>query len=285
MLTGGVGYTYSLSSAPPLVQTNVVVPGYPYNTDGKKQGGLSVPAPNVWKVATGFTGRRAHRRQRQVQELPRRARRRADLPRRPAQRRPDLLVLPQPRTAPARLVGGLEVLHPRHPRRPQAQPGLHLARDRARPRLRRGRVPGAAQRLHDLPRAQHLRLHARPPRRALRRTRSDHGRQRRTTSAPTAYTVSPYVTDATCDYGAGFSFAGATGVDHRGGRHHAGHLAGHRRLRLLPRLVDRHGPHEGQRRPVLHAALDRARRRRAQEQCLMCHGPGKQAAIGAVHMH
>jgi len=61
MLTGGIGYTYSLSSAPPLVQTNV--PGYlwlpntPY--DGKAQGGLSVPAPNVWKVATGFTGRRA----------------------------------------------------------------------------------------------------------------------------------------------------------------------------------------------------------------------------------
>jgi OmcA/MtrC family decaheme c-type cytochrome len=60
MLTGGVGYTYSLSSAPPLVQTNV--PAYPWTpnvpADGKAQGGLSVPAPNVWKVATGFTGRR-----------------------------------------------------------------------------------------------------------------------------------------------------------------------------------------------------------------------------------
>jgi OmcA/MtrC family decaheme c-type cytochrome len=58
MLTGGLGYTYSLSSAPPLVQTNV--PGYPW-TPGTvgAQGGLSVPAPNVWKVATGFTGRRA----------------------------------------------------------------------------------------------------------------------------------------------------------------------------------------------------------------------------------
>lgn len=60
MLTGGVGYTYSLSSTPPLVQTNV--PGYAWvpnsPADGKAQGGLSVPAPNVWKVATGFTGRR-----------------------------------------------------------------------------------------------------------------------------------------------------------------------------------------------------------------------------------
>lgn len=56
MLTGGVGYTYSLAGTPPLVQTNV--PGYPRSTDGKNQGGLSVPAPNVWKVATGYTGRR-----------------------------------------------------------------------------------------------------------------------------------------------------------------------------------------------------------------------------------
>ncbi|MBL9017028.1 MAG: OmcA/MtrC family decaheme c-type cytochrome, partial [Myxococcales bacterium] len=60
MLTGGLGYTYSLSSAPPLVQTNVAeypwMPNMP--ADGKAQGGISVPAPNVWKVATGFTGRR-----------------------------------------------------------------------------------------------------------------------------------------------------------------------------------------------------------------------------------
>jgi OmcA/MtrC family decaheme c-type cytochrome len=61
MLTGGLGYTYSLSSAPPLVQTNV--PGYTWTpnvpADGKAQGGLSVPAPNVWKVATGYSARRA----------------------------------------------------------------------------------------------------------------------------------------------------------------------------------------------------------------------------------
>lgn len=60
LLTGGVGYSYSLASTPPLVQTNV--PDYPWTpnvpADGKAQGGLSVPAPNVWKVATGYTGRR-----------------------------------------------------------------------------------------------------------------------------------------------------------------------------------------------------------------------------------
>jgi hypothetical protein len=46
MLTGGVGYSYDLGSATvpagPLTQTNV--PGYPLSTDGKKQGGLTVPA-------------------------------------------------------------------------------------------------------------------------------------------------------------------------------------------------------------------------------------------------
>jgi OmcA/MtrC family decaheme c-type cytochrome len=61
MVTGGIGYTYSLASAPPLVQTGVV--GYPWvpkqPADGTFQGGLSVPAPNVWKVAAGYTGRRA----------------------------------------------------------------------------------------------------------------------------------------------------------------------------------------------------------------------------------
>jgi OmcA/MtrC family decaheme c-type cytochrome len=55
MLTGGIGYTYG-SGSPPLVQTGLTA--YPYNA-ATGVGGLSVPAPNVWKVATGFTGRRA----------------------------------------------------------------------------------------------------------------------------------------------------------------------------------------------------------------------------------
>jgi OmcA/MtrC family decaheme c-type cytochrome len=54
-LYGGVGYSYNLSSSPPLVQTNV--PAYPYNT-GNKSGGLVVPAPNVYKLGSGFTARR-----------------------------------------------------------------------------------------------------------------------------------------------------------------------------------------------------------------------------------
>jgi OmcA/MtrC family decaheme c-type cytochrome len=66
MLTGGLGYTYSLGSAPtfannsqPLTQINLLAYPYTPNASGfAGQGGLIVPAPDVWKVATGFTGRR-----------------------------------------------------------------------------------------------------------------------------------------------------------------------------------------------------------------------------------
>jgi OmcA/MtrC family decaheme c-type cytochrome len=66
MLTGGIGYTYSLSSAPPLAQLNLAA--YPASTcavpptgalAGMKCGGLVVPVADVWAVATGYTGRRA----------------------------------------------------------------------------------------------------------------------------------------------------------------------------------------------------------------------------------
>ena len=55
MLTGGIGFTYNKNSQP-ITQTNV--PGYPYDTT-TMLGGLSVPPPNVTKVATGSTARRA----------------------------------------------------------------------------------------------------------------------------------------------------------------------------------------------------------------------------------
>jgi OmcA/MtrC family decaheme c-type cytochrome len=58
MLTGGVGYTYSLSSSPPLTQINL--PAYPYGDSniiqgcisGKMCGGLIVSAPDVSMAAT-----------------------------------------------------------------------------------------------------------------------------------------------------------------------------------------------------------------------------------------
>jgi OmcA/MtrC family decaheme c-type cytochrome len=71
MLTGGMGYSYNVTSTLPLTQTNLAK--YPVtaptanpapacassSTNVCKQGGLIVIAPNVNKVATNFTGRRA----------------------------------------------------------------------------------------------------------------------------------------------------------------------------------------------------------------------------------
>ncbi len=62
MLTGGVGYTYTVTSTLPLTQTNLA--DYPVTAataagQTNKQGGLIVITPNSQKVATDYTGRRA----------------------------------------------------------------------------------------------------------------------------------------------------------------------------------------------------------------------------------
>ena len=61
MLTGGVGYSYNVTSALPLTQTNL--PNYPVAASpiglANEIGGLIVIAPNVQKVATGYSARRA----------------------------------------------------------------------------------------------------------------------------------------------------------------------------------------------------------------------------------
>jgi OmcA/MtrC family decaheme c-type cytochrome len=67
-LTGGMGYSYSLTSTLPLTQTNITNNVYPFHNyptsdptasgQTNKQGGLIVIAPNAQKVASGFTARR-----------------------------------------------------------------------------------------------------------------------------------------------------------------------------------------------------------------------------------
>ena len=61
MLTGGLGYSYSVTNTLPLTQTNVA--GYPVSASPAGQaneiGGLIVVAPNAIRVATNYTGRRA----------------------------------------------------------------------------------------------------------------------------------------------------------------------------------------------------------------------------------
>jgi OmcA/MtrC family decaheme c-type cytochrome len=73
MLTGGIGYTYSLGTGPtfsnntqPFTQVDIPAlphgdPRFPYTPNASGfagTGGLIVPAPDVWKAATGFTPRR-----------------------------------------------------------------------------------------------------------------------------------------------------------------------------------------------------------------------------------
>ena len=61
MLTGGLGYSYSVSSTLPLTQTNLAnYPTAPTTVAGQTNptGGLIVIVPNAQKVATGYTGRR-----------------------------------------------------------------------------------------------------------------------------------------------------------------------------------------------------------------------------------
>jgi len=63
MFTAGIGYTYSMSGTQPLTQVKQAadvtkdLTNYAYNS-ATKIGGLIVPAPDVWKVATGYTARR-----------------------------------------------------------------------------------------------------------------------------------------------------------------------------------------------------------------------------------
>lgn len=65
MLTGGVGYSYSLASTPPLTQGNLAAyptaaaTGTTVANMPNLTGGLIVIAPNAQMVATGYTGRRA----------------------------------------------------------------------------------------------------------------------------------------------------------------------------------------------------------------------------------
>ncbi|HXU05781.1 MAG TPA: hypothetical protein VN903_32725, partial [Polyangia bacterium] len=67
MLTGGIGYTYSLGSGPTFANntqpfTEIDLPAYAYTPNASGYagtGGLIVPPPDVSAVAAGFTARRA----------------------------------------------------------------------------------------------------------------------------------------------------------------------------------------------------------------------------------
>ncbi len=112
MLTGGMGYSYNVKTAQPLTQTNLAA----YPTRSRRNaglyvgmpnatGGLIVIAPNASKVATGFHRTPCDRRGQALQLLPPGTRHvhRGCVPRGPAQRRHDLLVVSQPQPQQQRL--------------------------------------------------------------------------------------------------------------------------------------------------------------------------------------
>jgi OmcA/MtrC family decaheme c-type cytochrome len=289
MLTGGVGYTYSLSSAPPLVQTNV--PNYPWTpnipADGKAQGGLSVPAPNVWKVATGFAGRRPivdnakcktchgalgvtpsfHSGQRN------------DGPTCSFCHNPN-------RTSSGWSAGSKYFIHAIHAGRKRTVDFTWHAAE-AGPGYDEIEFPGTLNtcttchvaNTYDFANASNL---------------DAVGRMQLTTVATgkyntdplvnsTFYTVSPYVVaDGVTDYGAGFSFNAATNVTTQaaGSTLVLSPITGacascHDSTIAVNHMKANGGQFYSPRSTVLSLG--------ATEQCMICHGPGRTAAIGAVH--
>jgi OmcA/MtrC family decaheme c-type cytochrome len=287
MLTGGVGYTYSLSSAPPLTQINL--PAYPYNTDGKKQGGLSVPAPNVWKVATGFTGRRPIVDNAKCNSCHGflgvaptfHAGQRNDGPTCSFCHNPN-------RTSSGWSAGSKYFVHGIHAGRKRAQPFVWHA-TAAGPGYGEVEFPAPlndCQGCH-VPNTYDFTASANLA--AVDNMELTTVATGKYNSDPVAnptgyYTLSPYVVaDNVKDYGAGFSYAQGTGVTTEA----AGTtlvispvttacVACHDSSPAMDHMKANGGRFYSQRSDALAAGA-------AEEQCLMCHGPGKVAAIGEVH--
>jgi OmcA/MtrC family decaheme c-type cytochrome len=278
MLTGGVGYSYDLGSttpAGPLTQTNV--PGYPLSADGKKQGGLTIPPTNVWKVATGFTGRRA------IVEAARCDNCHAKLGVAPTfhvgQRNdgPSCSFCHTPnRTSSAWSAGSKYFIHALHGGRARSED--FVARHRARPRIRRDRVPDQAERLPDLPLTEHVRLHGfgvgkRPP--ELEVTTVGTGRTQHLDNRARSH-----LRPARHGLRFRFSFNAGTGVTTEA----AGTTLVITPITTICSGCRRRGGHLHMEQNGGAFCEARANVSPAEEQCMLCHGPGKVAAIGEVHV-
>jgi OmcA/MtrC family decaheme c-type cytochrome len=290
MLTGGVGYTYALSGTPPLVQTNL--PEYPWTpnvpADGKAQGGLSVPAPNVWKVATGYTGRRAIVDNNKCKTCHGalgvtpsfHAGQRNDGPTCSFCHTPN-------RTSSGWAAGSKYFIHAIHAGRKRTVPFTwHAAA--AGPGYDEVEFPGTLNACtschvlstYDFTNPANLGAVA-----GMELTTVATGKyDTNPLTNSTYYTVSPYViADNITDYGAGFSYNAATGV--------ATQAAGttlvlspmttacaacHDSTTAINHMKANGGQFYTPRSTVLSLGAP-------QEQCLICHGPGRTAAIGLVH--
>ena len=291
MVTGGLGYTYSLASTPPLVQTNL--PSFPWTpnspADGKAQGGLSVPAPNVWKVASGYTGRRAivdnakckacHV---QLGAAPSfHAGQRNDGPTCSFCHNPN-------RTSSGWSAGSKYFIHAIHAGRARSVNYTWHA-TAAGPGYDEVEFPGtlnACTTCHvantfDFTNAANLAAVPNMPLTTVAAGRLDPN----PLTNSTYYTVSPYVVaDGTRDYGAAFAYNAATGVTTpaAGTTQVMTPIVGacascHDSTIAINHMTANGGKFYEDRSAVLSAG--------ATEQCLICHGPGRTAAIGVVHKH
>jgi OmcA/MtrC family decaheme c-type cytochrome len=290
MLTGGIGYTYSLAGTPPLVQTNL--PAFPWTpnvpADGKAQGGLSVPPPDVWKVATGYTARRP------IVETARcnnchgalgvtptfHAGQRNDGPTCSFCHTPN-------KTSSGWAAGSKYFIHAIHAGRQRVVDYTWHAAQKG-PGYDEVEFPGTLNlctnchtpNTYDFTNATNL---ASVPNQQLSTVATGKYDTNPLTNS-TYYTVSPYViADGVYDYGAGFSFNASTGATTEAapttlvlsqitGACSACHDS--------PAAID----HMTQNGGLFYAPRSTAVGPSAPpEQCLICHGPGRVAAIGAVH--
>ena len=292
MLTGGLGYTYSLSGAAPLVQTNL--DDYPWTpnvpADGKAQGGLSVPAPNVWKVATGYTGRRAIVDNAKCKTCHAalgvtptfHAGQRNDGPTCSFCHNPN-------RTSSGWAAGSKYFIHAIHAGRKRTVNYTWHATS-AGPGYDEVEFPGTLNtcttchvpNTYDFTNATNL---AAIPNMELSTVATGKYSTDPMTNS-TYYTVSPYVVaDNTTDYGAGFSYNAVTGVpqDASGSTLVLSQITGacaacHDAPTAITHMKQNGGLFYAPRSTALAPGAP-------QEQCLICHGPGRVAAIGTVHQH
>lgn len=285
LLTGGVGYNLSLSSAPPLVQTNVA--GYAYNPT-TRQGGLSVPSPNVWRVATGFTGRRAIVDNAKCQSCHGtlgvsptfHAGQRNDGPTCSFCHNPN-------RTSAGWSASSKFFIHAIHAGRKRTVPFTwHAAA--AGPGYDEVEFPGTLNtcttchvpNTYDFTSAANLAAVA-----GMELTTVATGTYNANPLLnSTYYTISPYVVaDGVTSYGSGFSFNAATAVTTEAAGSNlvispvtAACASCHDSTIAINHMRSSGGQFYATRSSVLALGA-------SQEQCLLCHGPGRTAAIGEVH--
>jgi OmcA/MtrC family decaheme c-type cytochrome len=292
MLTGGVGYTYSLASTPPLVQTNV--PAYPFTpnvpADGKAQGGLSVPPPNVWKVATGFTGRRA------IVDVDKCNKCHGQLGVAPGetfhggQRNdgPTCSFCHNPnRTSAGWSAGSKYFVHAIHAGRKRSVPFTWHALE-AGPGFDEVEFPGTLNTCTTCHVPGTFDFSNTPNLDSIPNMELTTVATGKFNSDPlvnsTFFTISPYVVaDGVTDYGGGFSFNAGTGVTTpaNGANLVISPITGacsscHDTTIAINHMKANGGQFYATRASVLGLGT-------SQEQCLICHGPGRIAAIGEVH--